>query len=198
MRRLVITVVTLLLLIASRTADLATTLYFNPSLDREGNPIVLLLPGGVTSLVSVSALVLVIFSIALFAFWRGQSLALSSRPADLAAFLSIWLQNVAFQRRPFGTYLPTAPHWNEGLQAVRLFGVALAWAIIFGSFAAVHAWFATRELTTVTAYQRIYSALRVGHFNYLPFMMAAIGSIFGAFVFFWSDYAEMTRRQVDV
>ena len=188
MHRLVITVVTLLFLVAGRVADLATTFYFNPSLSGEGNPIVLLFGGGALSLISVSVLLFMLSSIGLLAFWRGESLILSTRPVSFATFLSIWLKRVALQRRPFGNYLPGASHWNEGLQAIRLFGVVLAWAMIFGSVTAVHAWFATRDISSSTTYQYVYSALRIGRFNYLPSIIAFGGCLFGAFLFFVSEY----------
>jgi hypothetical protein len=189
-----ITLVTLLLLTASRAADIATTLYFNPSLDREGNLLVLLLGGGFGTLViSTTAFWLLCVGL-LIAFWRSPSLRLSRSSESFWEYLRTWLRRVIQSRQAISSSLPGGSHWNEGLQAIRLFGLALPWAIISASAAAIHAWFATTLPAKIGPYQVLYSAMHVGRANYLVWLVAPGGFLVGALIFFLSEYYSVRNR----
>ena len=192
MRRSVIAATTLLLLIVGRAADLTVTFYFNPSLSEEGNPVVSLFGGGAASLIFVSLVIFALSAGGLIAFWFGRSL--NTDPVSFRRFVSIWFRRVALNRRPFRDYLPGGPFASEGLQAFRLFGLVLSWALIFGSITAVHAWFATRATSDPTTYQVVYSQLRIGRYNYLANIAAFAGCFFGLFLFFITEYKEVARR----
>jgi len=170
-----------------RIADFATTLHFDQSLSHEGNPVVFIFGGGLPALVLTGVVVWVVCTAFLFAFWRGTPLRLAKQPKRFGGFVRIWIQRVVKPRHSITDSLPGGSHWNEGLQAIRLFGLGLSWAIIFGSIAAIHAWFATR-VADGGAYQHMYSTLRVGKLNLFVFLMTPAGFLVGATIFFISEY----------
>ena len=194
MTRSLVALITMFLLAAARIADLVVTFHFNPSLSDEGNPFVLLFGWGATGLVSMHLLMSAVATSALLAFWLGRSLILDVERLTLSRFVSTWVKYVASTRYPFRDYLVGGAHSNEGLQAFRLFGLVISWVLIFGSFTAVHAWFATRDTSHATTYQLIYAFLRVDRYNYLTSILALVGGLFGAALFFITEYKYISRR----
>lgn len=194
MSRSLIALTTLFFLMAGRAADLTVTFHFNPSLSEEGNPIVAFFGGGTVSLISLSIVIFALSAGGLLAFWFGGSL--NTDPVSFRQFVSIWFRRVALNRRPFKDYFPGGSHANEGLQAFRLFGLVLSWALIFGSFTAVHAWFATRDTSGPTTYQAVYSFLRIGRYNYLSNIAAFVGCLFGLLLFFIIEYKALARGSI--
>ena len=194
-RRSFLAITTLSLLVAARTADLVVTFHFNPSLSDEANPIVSLFGGGAGSLVPATVAISALSATGLLAFWFGQSLSLKMEPPNLRGFLLVWVRKVILDRHPLRDYLHGGSYTKEGMQAFRLFGLALSWALIFGSFTAVHAWFATRDVSEPTTYQLVYSWLRVGRYNYLASIVAVAGLLFGIMLFFVCEYYAIRHRK---
>jgi hypothetical protein len=183
-----VSLVTLLLLTTGRAADIGVTLHFDPLLQREGNPIVLVFRGGVGILVSSTIIVWFLCVALIILFWRSTGLKLLRPPRSLLEFVRIWLQRVVRSRHPIFKSLPGGSHWNEGLQAIRFFGLALPWAIICVSAAAIHAWVATSLPTRIGTYQYLYSGAHVGRVNYLVWLVTPFGFLVGAIIFFLSEY----------
>ena len=182
-----LTILTLLLLTCGRVADIGTTLHFDPSLRREGNPVILLFRGGVGALVTSTVAVWILCTIGLIAFWRGPGLRVPRHPKNFRGFVRIWLRRVVQSRYPISQTLPGGSHWNEGLQAIRFAAVALSWGLIFGCVAAIHAWVATNN-STATLYQQMYLILRFGNVNYFVWLVTPLGFFAGAILFFLAEY----------
>jgi hypothetical protein len=176
--------------------DLAATFYFNPTLSREGNPVLLMFGGSRQSLMLITSVFSLLAVVGLIVFRRSKSLDWDNPVTALGSFIRGWLHHVAFDRQPFTAYFWGNSHATEGLQAVRLFGVALAWALIFGSAAAVYAW-ATLFHYGNRVFLGIFSAVSIGRFSLVPFFIAVLGFVFGAWLFFWSEYAQMRRRNTN-
>jgi len=185
-----VALITLLLLTAGRAVDIGTTLHFDPSLHREGNPLVLLFGGGIGTLIASNLLIWLLFLVSLFAFWRGPTLKLSRSSQNFTEFFLTWVRQVVASRRPISHTLPGGSHWNEGLQAIRLFGLGLSWAMILGSMLAAHAWFATRDARG-TLFQQAYSTLHFGKLSLLIYLVMPIGFVLGGTIFFLSEYHSM-------
>jgi hypothetical protein len=192
MSRTVVFVTSMLFLIAARVCDIVSTFHFNRSLSREGNPVFLLLGGGETSLLIITSVFPLLSIAGLILFLRGRSLAWNKRPSSLGSFICDWLQRVAFDRQPFSAYLWGNAHAVEGLQALRLFGVALAWALNFGSAAAVYAWVAIFKSQS-PVFLSIFSMVSIGRFSLVPSLIAVSGFLVGAWLFFLSEYAEIRK-----
>jgi hypothetical protein len=182
-----VALVTLLLLTAGRAVDIGTTLHFDPSLHREANPLVLLFGGGIGTLIASNVLIWLLFLVALFAFWRGPTLKLSRPSENFAEFFRTWVRQVVGSRRPISHTLPGGSHWNEGLQAIRLFGLGLSWAMILGSMLAAHAWFATRDARG-TLFQQAYATFHFGKLSVLIYLIMPIGFVMGGTIFFLCEY----------
>ena len=144
------------------------------------------------SLVTLVLAVLVLVISGLVVFWLGPSLAVTVTPFTFVGFVRLWLNQVAINRQPFRAYLRGGSHRNEGLQAIRLFSVGLAWALIFGSFAAVYAWSAI-WLGHSAAYKSAFSYFSVGRFSFMPAITALLGFLFGAALFFRSEYSAIKK-----
>lgn|GEM_PF-4270825 len=185
---------TFFILTTVRVADIATTLHFDPSLSREGNPFVHFIGGKAPALVTSSTVVWLTCVVLLYFFLRGESLKLVQSPERLGKFVRLWLDRVIRTRRPIKDTLPKGPHWNDGLQGVRLFGLALPWSMIFSSVSAVHSWFAIQQTSQRTAYRQLYASLQVNKLNYLPWLWAIPGSVFGVILFFCSEYREVRSK----
>jgi hypothetical protein len=188
---------TLVLLTVARAADIATTLHFDPSLSHEGNPVVFLLGGGLFSLLFVNFAVWLLCATFVFAYWRGNSLGVRIQHKSFGAFVRAWIDRVVRPRRSLRSTLPGGQYWHEGLQAIRLVGLALAWAVIFGSATAVHAWFATYGETGGTQYQQLYSGFKIGGVNYFVWLTAPVGFAAGSALFFSAEFKESQRRMSD-
>ncbi len=132
----------------------------------------------------------------LIAFWRSQGLKLSRPPKSFHGYFRTWFRQVVQSRHPISHTLPGGPNWNEGLQAIGCAGLALSWALIFGSIAAIHAWFATNE-TAGSFYQRLYATLRFGKVNYLVWLVTPFGFLMGAMIFFLSEYHFVRMKSFD-
>jgi hypothetical protein len=182
-----VALVTAVALTTARFFDLATTLYFDPSLEHEGNPLVLFFGAGLPVLVASMVLIWVICLISVLAFWRGSTLKLGRPPINFRDFLRTWVRRVVKSRHRIADTLPGGERWNEGLQAIRLFGLGLSWAMIFGSGFAIHAWFATHD-GSAASYQRMYSALRVGKLNFFTLLTTPLGFAVGSALFFLLEY----------
>ena len=166
------------------------TFYFSPSLKNEGNPLVSLLGGGTGSLLLANIVLLVLCIFGLLGFWFGDSLRQESDPKNLWSFVHVWLKRVILQRQAFATYLPGGRHANEGLQAFRLFGLALSWACILGSAVAVYAWFAVWHPSN---FRTMYSVFSLGRFSCFPALIAGVGWLFGTWLFLLSEYDHHRR-----
>jgi hypothetical protein len=185
---------TLVLLTVARAVDIATTLHFDSSLRHEGNPVVFFLGGGLFSLLFVNFAVWLLCATLVFAYWRGDSLSVRIQHKSFGAFVRVWIDRVVRPRRSLRSTLPGGQYWHEGLQAIRLVGLALAWAVIFGSAAAVHAWFATYGEMGGTQYQQLYSALKIGGVNYFVWLTTPIGFAAGSALFFWLEFRTNRDR----
>lgn len=179
--------VTLLCLTAGRTIDVVTTLHFDPSLRREGNPLVVFVGSGIGTLIGANVLIWLLLLVCLLAFWRGPTLKLSRSPKTFADFFRKWVRLVLGSRYPISHTLPGGSHWNEGLQAIRLFGMGLSWAMILGSMVAVHAWFAMRDARS-TLFHQAYATFRFGKLSLLIYLIMPIGFVMGGTIFFLCEY----------
>lgn len=189
--RHVITVLTLLLLTGARIIDTATTFHFDPTLQREGNPVVFFFGGKTWSLLMATVAVWLTCVAFLVAFWRGKSLRIRQPPKSLRGFVGTWINRVIRPQHPLRQSLPGGPYWNEGLQAIRLVGLGLPWAVIFGSATAIYSWFAIQHPPQITFYQHLYSTLNVGGLNYFIWLMTPPGFVTGTALFFWSEYRHL-------
>ena len=183
----------LLCLIVARACDLGATFYFDPALQREANLPLLLFGGGWAALL-VAALVPSAVAVAgLFVFILGHPLAENTTPElSFSAFKRLWLKRVVLNRHPFRAYLRGGTHQEEGLQAIRLFGVALTWSLIFGSIVCVYAWSALANDHS-QAFRAAFFHFGIGRFPLLQILIAFLGFVFGAALFFRSDYLEIKR-----
>lgn len=187
---------TFLILTTVRIADIATTLHFDPSLSHEGHPVVFFFGGKAPGLITSSTVAWLTCIVLLYFFWRGECLKLVQSPKRLRRFARIWFDRVIRTRRPIKDTLPGGSHWNEGSQALRLFGLALPWAIIFGSITAVYSWFAIQPSLQRTSYQQLYATLQVNKLNHLPWLCAIPGFVVGMALFFWCEYHQHLRTKV--
>jgi nitrate/nitrite transporter NarK len=192
MNRAFLTLTTLVVLLIARSLDLMATFWYNPSLSGEANPIVMVFGGGVRSLLLSVIILLILLTAGLLVFWRGPSLVLRTTPKTFRDFVVVWFRMVALNRQPLTAYLPSGTHWNEGLQALRLFGLALPWAITFGSFAAVYAWLAIYG--PLKNHQIIFSTVAIGRFTGTPAISALVGFFSGAFLFFITEFRARRGR----
>jgi len=192
--RSVLVWVTLCLLIVVRLCDLIITLRLTPDLSREGNPVVTLFGGGAGSMLSVVTVFSVLALAGLFAYWRGPSLLVNLTPVSLSQYVLEWMRQVACERQPFTAYLPRGSHAKQGLQAVRLFGLALSWSLIFGSTEAVHAWLLIWAFPD-PSFLTTYSFIRIGRTPLVPLIAAAAGLIFGSWLFFLSEHKTLAHRK---
>jgi hypothetical protein len=194
MRRAPLTFITLSILILVRSLDLVITFHFSPSLSAEGNPVFLMLGGGTPSLLLTTSFFSFLAVGFLHVFWRGRSLPWRKPPSTLGHFVHRWLQRVAFERQPFTAYFCGNTHACEGIQAVRLFGMALSWALIFGSGAALYAWGAI-FMFGGSIFLPFFSFLSIGRFSLLPSIFAVFGFFLGALLFFLSDFVALRHQQ---
>jgi hypothetical protein len=163
-------------------------------LRHEGNPVVFFLGGGLFSLLFANFAVWLLCATLVFAYWRGDSLSVRIQHKSFGAFVRVWIDRVVRPRRSLRSTLPGGQYWHEGLQAIRLVGLALAWAVIFGSAAAVHAWFATYGEMGGPQYQHLYSALKIGGVNYFVWLTTPIGFAIGSALFFWREFRTNRDR----
>ena len=189
-----LTFITLCVLVLARTIDLAVTFHFSPTLGAEGNPIFLLVGGGRVSLLLFTSIFPILAIGFLIVLWRGNALAWNEPPATLRAFVRGWLERVVFDRQPLTAYFSGQTHASEGIQAIRLFGCSLSWALIFGSAAAVYAWAAAFSFGG-PKFLRFFSLVSIGRFSLLPAIFAVFGGLFGALLFFLSDFALLKNSK---
>lgn len=188
MNRTCITYSTFVVLAVARLSDLLTTFAFDPKLSREWNPVVVLFGRNALVLLVPALAWFVLLGIGLWLYWRRGGLNLPAPPKTFGEFVAIWLRVVARDRQPLSSYLPKKSHANQGLQAVRLFGVGLPWSITFASFAAVYAWFVLYG--PLTKQRALFSMLSIGSFTALPAFSAVIGFICGSYIFFRCEFSE--------
>jgi hypothetical protein len=144
------------LLVLGRMADLLTTFYFNPALDREANPLVRIFGGGSATLILMSLLQVTVLGAGLLLLYRNGA------------------------------------RWQHSREALRLASVALAWALIFGSCAAVGAWFALAGPAD-SMWRGVYTGVSLGPATAVPYAVALLGFFVGAFLFLRGEYASRSR-----
>lgn len=187
MNRVALAVVTFFLLIVTRFADLFTTFYFSPSLDREANPLVALVGGGSASLIGASVIEVILLSAGLITFWRGSSLPLRSLPAASGwKFAQGWMSEVIGPRDSFLNWLPRRSRWQHSVQAIRLVSVALSWAIILGGLASVYSWVALAGIFGPRSKTAL-GWFAFGSVPSFPYLAAILGFAFGTVLFFLSE-----------
>jgi hypothetical protein len=186
-------VTTFIVLVTARISDVGITFWYNPSLTEEANPIVMVFGAGARTLIASVLVLFALLTVGLALFWRGSSLVLRIRPQSFLSFVKFWFRKVALNRHPLSTYFPRGAHWNEGLQALRLFGFALPWAFIFGSFAAVYAWLAIHG--PLPNHRILFSVVSVGAFTGVHIVFAFVGFICGALLFFYSEYSGINAQE---
>lgn len=187
MNRTPVAAATFLSLIVARAADLVVTLHLNPSLDREANPIVRCFGGGVWSLIIASATLIAILSAGLFLFVRDRSVVISRiLRISFSRFVFLWGREVIGSRDSFAKWMPGGERWSHSVQALRLFSLALSWAIIWGSVAAVGAWVAFLEDSG--SLQAFFAGLLVNSVPGTPYVMAFLGFLFGVILFFIAEW----------
>ena len=191
MKRTVPTLITLLAVTAARASDLATTFHFNPSLSHEANPIVARFGADAPVLLLTNALAVTLFVLApLFCYWRFPAAPLSSRPASLRAFISLQLYGRDLGPDEFRrAALLGIPLPRNGVQLLRLMGIALSWTVVFGSFLAVFAWWATWEWHW-QAYQRVRGFLAVGGYPILELVLCMAFFYLAAVLHFRIEFAS--------
>jgi hypothetical protein len=194
MRKGHLAVVTVSVFVAIRTLDLLITFHFSPSLTREGNPVFLATGGGAATLLAITSAFSILVIGGVIAFWSGRSFVWDHDPAGFRPFVGAWLRRVALTRQSLKSYFPKNTHSIEGLQAVRLFGLALSWALIFGSAAACYAWLAIFAFES-PRFLKVFSFLALGRFSLFPSLTAIPGFVFGAWLFFWSEFARIKTRK---
>lgn len=191
MLRTVLFVISLAALVIARAFDLIITFRFDPSLTREGNPAVMVFGGGAWTLIVTALVPSVLVAGGLLTFWLTPSLKLPTpRANSLRCYIRRWTRHVVLQRHRLREYLRPQSHLAEGLQAIRLFGVGLTWALVAGSVVAIYAWTVMSRQHTV--FRFIYQHLSVGRFSLLPSLVAVFGFCFGAACFFYVEYTEAT------
>lgn len=131
----------------ARAADIATTLHFNPSLSREANPLSSVLGFDAAQLVVSNLILVVLFLLVPLIFYvvRGPA-KIMEKAHTLTEYMSIQLFRSKLERNCFlcGVFLgwPLPKNW---LQATRVFGFAVSWAVVFASLQATFAWWATNQ-----------------------------------------------------
>jgi hypothetical protein len=142
--RVIIGVVTFFSIAIARTADLATTLHFNPSLSREANPLSSVLGFDAAQLVVSNVIGVAIFLLAPLLIYvvRGPA-KIEEKANTLTEHISLQLfRSKLDQNRVLcGVFLgwPLPKNW---LQATRVVGFALSWAVVFASLQATFGWWA--------------------------------------------------------
>lgn len=183
--------VTFFLFIATRVADLAVTLHFNPSLDREANPIVRIFGGGAASLATASFILILFLSAGLFLFWRGGGLRRTEDQSEaFPKFVVTWLRDVARGRDRFREWMPGGARWPHSVQALRLTSVALSWAMILGSVGAIGAWIG---LQGGVAGFDLFTRLPLGSVPGVPWLLACLGVFLGSGLFFLTEWRATGR-----
>lgn len=184
---------TFLLLTLVKTGDVIATLYFDPSLSHEGNVFVVFLRGKVPTLLYSTSLSWFVCSTFLLLFWRGETLRTSAHSKRFRTFVQDWACAVIASRRSMRSTLPGGAHWNEGLQAIRLFGVALSWALITQGLLATYAWFATNG-GRGPSFFAVNSAFKIGRWSFLISLITLSGFVIGSLLFFWSEFKERVNK----
>ena len=191
--RTLLALLTFFCLTASRTLDILVTFHFSPQLEREGNPLVDNLGGGAGILLGGSVVTVSLITAGLAVFWRANSLPrFQPHGPSFIVFVRQWLRDVVGSRDPFAQWLPAGSRWPHSVQAIRLFAVAIAWAVIAGSLVAACAWFALdgQMGTTVGA---AFNWAIFGRATGLPYAVAFAGFLFGMALFFRCEYAEQRQ-----
>ena len=195
MTRSFIAFFTLILLMLARASDLITTFFFDPDLRHEANAVAVLLGRTWGSLIVPALILFILLTIGLYLYGRGGGLKLVRSPKTLRKFVGLWVRTVVLDRQPFRAYFPRGSHANQGREAVRFFGLAVSWALIFGSFTAVYAWFALYG--PVTTHRRIFSLSSIGSFTAAPSLLSVIGFSFGSYIFFRYEFEAHRKRSIE-
>ena len=145
--RAIIGIVTLFSIVSARAADLVTTLHFNPSLSREANPFCSILGFDAAQLIASNLFGIVVFLLVpLFVYVVRSPAKMEEKADSLTEYVSLQLFRSKLPRSRIlsGVFLgwPLPKNW---LQAIRLLGFALSWAIVFGSIQATFGWWATNH-----------------------------------------------------
>lgn len=200
MKRSMVTLVTFLAVTTSRAADLATTLHFSPSLNREANPFVAVLGFDWSLLLLSNVLGLVVFIfVPLAAYWRWPSKTVTHRPATTWEFASLCLYDRPMKRAELIKSLirgwPLPKDWR---QMLRLFGFSVSWTVAAGSWMAVFSWWATNAWGW-SAYRAFRNSLGIGRYPLLELLAGLTVCIIATARFFKSEcsHANIAEHRID-
>ncbi len=194
MKRLWIALFTLATLGVARASDIATTLHFSPDLAREANPLVLWFGVELKSLLVGNVLIVLFLLVGPLAIYACQGpIRLHPTPATLRDHVCLQLHG---RKLPFphflGMLLFLVPFPRNYLQLLRVIGLALTWAVIAGSFAAVLAWWATFGWHWA-AYDRVRTALTVHRVPLLETLAGTATFWLVALLHFRFEFGELRR-----
>ncbi len=167
------------------------TFHYNPSLSHEANPIVAQFGAGAHTMIIANLVgVIVLLFEPLLVYWRGSPKKLTTTPESMWDFAALYLYDRTMSRgqllRAVVLCWPLPKDW---LQVLRLWGLAGSWAVVVGSFAAAFSWWALWGLKS-SAYRTMYSTLSIWNYPLILPIVALVGGVFGAIMFFRLEYAE--------
>lgn len=142
--RAVVAIVTFLSVAASRAADLATTLHFNPSLSEEANPLSSVYGFDVAQLVASNVIgVVVILLVPLLIYVVCAPARIEEKAESITQYVSLQLFRSKLPRTRVlcGIFLgwPLPKDW---LQVLRVFGFAVSWGVVYAGLQATFGWWA--------------------------------------------------------
>jgi hypothetical protein len=195
MERTVLTFVTLFVVTAARAADLATTLYFDPTLAREANPVVAQLGAGPRGMLVANLIgVMVFLLLPLLCFWRGPRKKFAHAPVDIWEFASFaFYDRLMPKAKLLRAAILLAPLPKDWVQVCRLWGVVGSWAIGFGSFAAAFSWWA---ISWWQSYHTLYARISLWHYPAIPPVGALVGAVAGWWLFVRCEFYPIQRERV--
>ncbi|MEM7147219.1 MAG: hypothetical protein AAF591_19035 [Verrucomicrobiota bacterium] len=179
---------------AARAADVTTTLHFNPSLSREANPLSSVLGFDALQLVVTNIVAVVVFLfVPLLVYIVYGPASMGEKACSFREYVSLQLFRSKLERARFlrGVFLgwPLPKNW---LQAVRVLGFALSWAIVIASLQATFAWWATNQWG-LDWYGRYRALFSFRGFPVVELIPIVIVFFLMGFVFFRMEYKAYGR-----